>query len=293
MSIIPPRPRGPHLNALRAFEAAARLGSFTSAAEELGVSPGAIAQHIKALEEWARAPLFARNARGVSVTRLAESLLPDFSAAFDQLGEAVHRLRSEASPLAVNIAALPAIAQLWLPEKLSALRILAPDLSVSVTALEVRPNLSRGQFDLALFYAEGPVLEDEIEIQADRIFPVCTPEISGRLVSPADLRNETLLLDAVWADDWALWLGAAGERPGAMKKAQTYSLFSVALEEARRGAGVLISHAALVETTLRSGELVQPFDLVLEQDRSLRLQVTRSFSETEIYEVVKEVLLQT
>ena len=79
MSIIPPRPRGPHLNALRAFEAAARLGSFTSAAEELGVSPGAIAQHIKALEEWARAPLFARNARGVSVTRLAESLLPDFS----------------------------------------------------------------------------------------------------------------------------------------------------------------------------------------------------------------------
>ena len=77
MAIAPPRPKGPHLNALRAFESAARLGSFTSAAEELCVTPGAIAQHIKSLEAWAESPLFVRNTRGVVMSPLTDRRLAD------------------------------------------------------------------------------------------------------------------------------------------------------------------------------------------------------------------------
>ena len=75
MSVAPPRPKGPHLNALRAFEAAARLGGFRMAAGELGVTPGAIAQHVKALEEWAGAALFERQSQGVVLTALGERTL--------------------------------------------------------------------------------------------------------------------------------------------------------------------------------------------------------------------------
>lgn len=110
MNAAPRQPKGPHLNALRAFESTARLGSFTAAAEELNVTPGAIAQHVKSLEAWAVSPLFVRHTRGVTLTPLGEELLPDFTRAFDHLSEAVQALRTKAAPQKVKIATLPAIA---------------------------------------------------------------------------------------------------------------------------------------------------------------------------------------
>ena len=98
MNISPPRPKGPPLNALRAFETAARRGSFTAAADELCVTPGAIAQHIKTLESWAGARLFIRQAHGVKLTTLGSDILPGFVSAFDQLGDAVQTLRARAEP---------------------------------------------------------------------------------------------------------------------------------------------------------------------------------------------------
>lgn len=293
MAIAPPRPKGPHLNALRAFEAAARLGSFTAAAEELGVTPGAITQHIKALEEWTNAPLFIRNARGVAATAITEELLPGFSAAFDQLGEAVQNLRAQASPRKLSIATLPSIAQLWLPKKLETLRKADPQITVSVTALEVMPNLSREPFDLAIFFNDGPLLSTEYEIQRDQIFPVCTPEIADTLKELPDLKNATLLHDTTWANDWNLWLGAVGGEPVGRLDGQKYSLFSVALEEARRGAGVLISHRALVENALQSGELVRPFPQMVEPPRSLTMRTTSSFERRAVFDTVKAVFCQT
>ena len=98
MSVSPPSIRFPSLTALRSFEAAARLGGFALAAEELRVTPGAVAAQIKALEEDIGAPLFERNARGVRLTALGQRVLPEFVAAFDALGQAVRELRSAARP---------------------------------------------------------------------------------------------------------------------------------------------------------------------------------------------------
>ena len=277
MAVGPPRPKGPHLNALRAFEAAGRLKSFSAAADELSVTPGAISQHVKSLEAWAEGDLFVRNARGVVLTPLGEELLPVFTAAFDRLGEAVQALRTKSAPDKIRIATLPSIAQLWLSGKLGQLRRIAPEISVSVVAVETPPNLAREPFDVTLFFREGAPEPDEIALFQDRIFPVCTPEIAGRLSDVGDLAAQTLLHDSTWDGDWALWLSQFPDAPHTNKRGPTHSLFSVALEEACNGAGVLMAHEALVAPRLQSGALVAPFPHKVTLERSLMMRLAPGF----------------
>lgn len=266
MPVAPPRPRSVPLNALRAFEAAARLESFVTAASELGVTPGAVAAHIKALEAEIGAPLFERRARGIALTSLAVRILPEFIAAFDAIGHAAQIMRTEAAPQRVHIAALPAVAQLWLSPRLPALRRLAPDIAISITALEAPPNLKRVPFDLSLFYrpaGEGERLADDV------IFPVCAPDMAKRLRDPADLQKVICLTDAVWAGDWAAWMQAAA--PGTMfaPRGPVFSLYALAVAEAVNGAGVLIGHEALIRAELDRGALVAPFAMRLRLPRAL------------------------
>lgn len=265
MSVAPPRPRFPPLNALRAFEAAARLGGFAAAAEELGVTPGAVTAHVKALEESLGAALFARHPRGVRVTALGARVLPCFTEAFDSLGQAVQTLRGEAAPKTVHIATLPAIAQLWLSPRLPGLRAAAPDISVSITAMEGPPNLKRAPYDLSLFYRpDGPDAQGNAEasprhLAGDEIFPVCAPALAARLTRPEDLNDLPCLADAVWAEDWAHWAAEAMPGQTFTPRGPVFSLYALAVEEAANGAGVLIGHGALVARHLAAGTLVAPF----------------------------------
>ncbi|MGB3278393.1 MAG: LysR family transcriptional regulator [Pseudorhodobacter sp.] len=272
MAVAPPKPKVPPLTALRAFEAAARLGGFAAAAVELGVTPGAITAHIKALEEDLGATLFERHAKGVRLTALAERVLPEMSAGFDALGQAVQTLRAEAAPLVVHIAALPAVAQLWLSPRLPALRAAAPEISVSITAMEEPPNLKRAAFDLCLFYGDGP---GEV-VAEDVIFPVCAPALADRLQTSADLRELPCLSDAVWASDWALWAKAAG-LAGFVPRGPVFSLYALAVEEAAHGAGVLMGHEALVSGHLAQGRLVAPLGPKVNLKAPLRLWSSRPF----------------
>ena len=291
MSLTPPRPKGPHLNALRAFEAAARLGSFTAAAEELSVTPGAVTQHIKTLEAWAETQLFFRNARGVKLTPLAEELLPGFTQAFDQLGFSVHALRNKATPQKIKVAALPAIAQLWLAPRLGLLRQVAPEISVSVVALDTPPNLAREPFDMTLFFSADPLDENEIKIADDRIFPVCAPTVAARLNSIDDLAHETLLHDGAWGNDWDIWLKNQTGANQVQRAGTTHSLYSIALEEARHGGGVLIAHETLVENLLDRGDLVRPFTASVELPRNMIAKLTPAFKQSETFQKIRPVLL--
>jgi LysR family glycine cleavage system transcriptional activator len=290
MSLSPRRPKGPHLNSLRAFEAAARLQSFAAAADELSVTPGAVTQHVKTLEAWAGTALFTRNARGITLTPLAEELLPQFTDAFDKLGSAVHSLRSKAHPERIRIAALPSIAQLWLAPRLGKLRRIATEASVSVVALETPPNLAREPFDISLFYSETPPGEFGLTVSDDIIFPVCSPSVASRLNTIDDLQNETLLHDGSWRDDWEKWLKSQGAAHAAPKSGTVHSLFSVALEEARHGGGVLMAHELLVQDFLKEGVLVQPFEATLTLPRKLTAKFTPAFSRSPVFSKVKQIL---
>lgn len=270
MSIAPARPKGPPLNALRAFEAAARLGGFLAAAEELCVTPGAVSQQIKALEGWAGAALFVRRAQGVVLTPLGADVARRFTGAFDGLGEAVRALRDGSARQAVAIAALPSVAQLWLAPRMPGLRAALPGVEISISALERRPNLRREMFDISLFLDRPTGATHEVVLMRDRIYPVCAPALAAGLQVPGDLARLPWLSDTVWQGDWAAWL-AAKAPDVTMRSGPGYSLYSLGLDEACHGAGVLIGHDVLVADRVAAGRLVAPF-CAATSDLSLNLE---------------------
>lgn len=291
MAVVYRRPKGPPLNALRAFEAAARLGSFSAASDELSVTPGAIAQHIKGVEAWAGGRLFHRHAQGAELTSLGASILPAFTTAFDHLGEAVQLLRTRAAPKQIGIAALPSVAQLWLSPRLPAIRSKARDITISVTAMEWPPNFKREAFDLSIFFEELPGDPDAIEICRDEIFPVCAPEVAKALQKPSDLSKAACLRDAAWEDDWERWLSHACPGQSVDTRGPVFSLYSLALEEAKNGAGVLMGHQPLVQAELASGALVAPFAMRVNSGRKLSIALAKPLGSSPLIDETVKTLL--
>ena len=291
MSVSPPRPKMPHLNALRAFEAAARLSSFSAAAQELFVTPAAVAQHVKSLEGWAGAELFKRNPQGIELTTTGAVVKTEFEIAFDVLGSAVHKLRTSAAPQEIRIAALPSVAQLWLSPRLPKIRSAMPDISISVSALERRPNLVRDPFDLAIFYEDAEVSSDSTVIYQDVIFPVCAPVVAGRLKDTGDLVDEIFLHDTTWRQDWRHWLSEASPHVMPSKAGPEFSLYSLALEECKNGAGILIGHAGLVSSQIADGSLVAPFEEMVRLPKWLTIDARDASSASVESRKVMEMLL--
>ena len=266
MSVAPKRPKGPPLNAMRAFEAAARHISFVAAADELNVTPGAISQHIKTLEHWAGTPLFLRNAQGVKLTDAGAALVPEFTTAFDRLADATRSVRNLQPHAEFHIAALPSVAQLWLPKRLSKVRAKLPHINISVTALENPPSLERDLFDLSIFFGSTEASPNQIPLCRDEIIPVCAPALKDRTTA---FEGVSLLHDQTWADDWPIWSRAAIETLPSPTSGPHFSLYSLAVEEAKAGAGILMGHLCLIEDALANGDLVRAHAQAADTGRSL------------------------
>lgn len=290
MSVSPPRPKMPQLNSLRAFEAAARLNSISAAANELHVTPAAVAQQIKALEAWAGEQLFKRNAKGVDLTPLGAGVLDDLSQAFDTLAGAVQNLRVNANPHEVKIAALPSIAQLWVSPRLPAVRRDMPDVSISVTALEEPPNLKREPYDVSIFYSKQPNKNNEAIIDQDVITPVCSPSIAARIREVADIKQEIFLHDSTWYEDWNTWLSVASPDRNLNKSGPEFSLYSLALEECKNGGGILIGHESLVKPHIESGQLVAPIPISVKLPRFMTFKTRVPIADDLIFGNVIEML---
>ncbi|MDZ7907044.1 MAG: LysR family transcriptional regulator [Gemmobacter sp.] len=274
------------MTALRAFEAAARLGGFAAAATELGVTPGAVTAHVKALEDRLGAALFDRTAKGVRLTGLGARVLPEFTAAFDALGLAVHHLRAEAAPRVVHIATLPALAQLWLSPRMPGLRAKMPGVEISITAMESPPNLKRAPYDLSLFYGDHGQW-----VAQDDLFPVCAPALAARIASPADLHQLPCVIDSAWRGDWALWAAQALPGQAFTPRGPVFSLYALAVEEAANGAGVLMAHGTLVAGHLARGTLVAPLPQRVALPQPLRLWSARPLRPGQPTEQVARALL--
>lgn len=267
MAISPPRPQSPSLNALRAFESAARLNGFSKAAEELCVSPGAIAQHIKTLEGWAGAALFDRHARGINLTALGQDVLDPLGHAFDQMGQAVQTLRTRADPHHIHIAALPAIAQLWLSHRLPDIRAAMPHVTLSISALENPPNLMRDPYDLSIF-----VIENTSEhIENDEVFPVCAPGVAAKISGVTDIFSWPCLADSTWNNDWETWLKFVAPGQKISARGPVFSLYALAVEDAINGAGLLMGRKSLVQHAIDQGKLVRPFAEAVSIDQSITI----------------------
>ena len=254
----------PPLNALRAFEAAGRLGSFKEAAAELHVTHGAVSQQVRLLEEWLGAPLFERHNRRVVLTPAAKIYLDEIGPLFEQLSQASARYGlSEAvfRTLAVNAPATFVLR--WLVPRLERFRREHPDVEVRVETSNEPVEALKESFDIVIRggpdtfygYSMRPFLSEER-------LPVCSPALLRRvpLRSPQDLGRHTLLhtwsLPRVWPD----WLAKAHVpllRPSAVL---TFDHFYLTLQAAVDGMGIAMGPTALVSDDLAAGRLVAPFD---------------------------------
>jgi LysR family transcriptional regulator, glycine cleavage system transcriptional activator len=259
--------RLPPLNALRTFEAAARLLSFTRAAEELFVTQAAVSHQIKTLEEHLGVPLFRRLNRRLILTDEGQLLLPAVRQAFDALTAGVERVHQQCCRGALTISTTPSFAANWLAPRLGRFQALWPDFEISLSATPRLVDLVREGVDCGVRYGFG----DWPGLRADRLFghelvPVCSPVlVAGEkpLGRPEDLRHHTLLHVLSDMDDWRLWLRAAGISDIDPVRGLKFDTGPLALAAAIAGAGVAITHRRLVADDLAAGRLVELFDLEL------------------------------
>lgn len=254
----------PPLNALRAFEAAGRLGSFKEAAAELHVTHGAVSQHVRALETWLGAPLFERHNRRVALTPAAKAYLAAIGPLFDQLAQATARYGVPAAvPRTLTVNASATFTLRWLVPRLATFRAAHPDVEVRVdTSNDPLDSLKddydiiiRGGPDTFYGYATHAFLTEER-------LPVCSPALLQRapLRAPGDLRHHTLLHTSSLPRLWPDWLAIA--RIPALRPAATLTFdhFYLTLQAAIDGIGIAMGPTALVSNDLAAGRLVIPFD---------------------------------
>lgn len=257
----------PSLNALRAFEAAARHLSFTKAADELNVTQAAISHQVKGLEERLGVSLFRRQNRALILTEAGQSYLPALKDAFDGIDAATARLVVRNSAGAVTVTCLPSFAATWLVRRLGRLRAIHPDLDVRLLTNERLVDFTREDVDIGVRYGTGqwPGLVAE-KLLTEDFFPVCSPALlegAKPLKKPADLKHHTLLHDDMEMN-WQRWLVAAGVKGVDPVRGLQFSSSAMVLQAAVDGQGVALGRSALAAGYLANGKLVRPFELKLD-----------------------------
>ena len=260
----------PPLNALRVFEAAARHLSFTKAAEELHVTPGAVSQQIKALEDYLQSPVFRRQKRSLLLTDEAQASLPILREGFDRLAEAgkILAARADAGRLTVSVA--PSLAAKWLVPRLDRFQEDHPEIDVWVSADMDVVDFAANDVDLAIRYGAGHYEGLAVErLMEEKIIPVCSPELmrgEHPIKTPEDLIHHTLLHDGSPDKDescptWPMWLKAAGVCHKQGDRGPKFNQSSLVIEAAVAGKGVALAKAKLALADLEAARLVIPFDL--------------------------------
>lgn len=252
--------RLPSLNAVRAFEAAARLGSYVAAAQELCVTQPAIGRHVKALEERLKTSLFLRTPRGVLLTDEGRRYFEQVSQALAQIADATYELESRAQQRWLRLLVVPGFAGRWLRHQLPEFRALHPELRIALEASASFTEVTPERADLGIAFGEPQEFQGASEVLLrPLIFPVCSPQFlqqQGPLLCVADLLQHTLLHedDGSW---WGQWLRLQGlqARPSSE---MSYGSADQVLELALAGAGIALSNQLLVAEELASGRLVRP-----------------------------------
>lgn len=263
------RRRLPPLNALRAFEAAARHMNFSRAADELSVTPGAVSQQIQNLEDYIGAPLFKRTPKGLLLTDAAQTALPALREAFDRLAEAASLLTAAEEGRRLTVSAAPSFAAKWLVPRLGLFEAAHPEIDVWLSAGLELVDFTSGEIDLAIRYGSGryPGLEVS-RLLGETVSPVVSPKLLEEtpLGQLSDLGNHVLLHDgSPDADDscpdWAMWLAARNVKGVDGARGPRFNQSSLVIEAAVNGRGVALAKQTLAQADLDAGRLVQPFNI--------------------------------
>ena len=251
--------RMPPLNALKAFEAAARHESFTRAAEELCVTQGAVSHQVKALEVELGLKLFHRESQRLVISDAGRNYLEVVRDAFDRLAAGTERLLQRQSTGVLTVSTSPDFAAKWLVHRLGAFAEVHPAIDLRVSATMHHVDFAREDVDLAVRHGDGnwPGL-DTVQLSAEQLFPVCSPKLASRLKRPADLLRVPLL----HTDDrtaWQQWLASVGVAGRELTGGPVLNRVSMVIDAAVDGQGVALARTTLAATDLINGRLVRPF----------------------------------
>jgi LysR family glycine cleavage system transcriptional activator len=248
-----------HLNGLRALEAAGRLGNLRAAAEELGVTVGAVSQQILKAEEQFGRPLFERHPKGLRATAFGKDVLPYLTAGFAEIstGLAIAERRRE-GVLTVSVA--PVFASKWLVWRLQGFRERHPDIRIRIDADVSLVDPGSSDVDVCIRVGRGGWANVRAEKLLDQlVFPVCSASIGERLRHPGDLATVPIIREPTPMFGWNAWLGPNGLDEGILGDGPVFSDASLCLDAAVAGQGVFLGWETLARDAIAMGRLVAPF----------------------------------
>ena len=257
--------RLPPLKSLRVFEAAARHRSFARAAQELHVTPAAVSQQIKLLEDYLDVPLFKRG-KVLALSESATTVLPLVSEAFDQMERAMMKVRVDrgAGPLVVSVP--PAFAARWLVPRLEDFHAKHPEVELHLLATPRLVDFAVEDVDLAIRFGSGnyPGLRVE-RLLPETMLVVAAPEVAKTIKSTADIARHNLIEDGMQTSrgghpDWDTWLKSLGVSKHGPLRIRHFDDSNLAIQAAISGLGVALAWHSLVEADLKAGRLVRLLD---------------------------------
>jgi len=260
-----------YLNALRAFEAAARHQSFSAAAAELNVTPAAVGQQVRSLEAWLGIPLFTRAGSGTArlmLTDTARAALPDIQAGFDRLSVGLARLKDAGVHAGLRVSVSPAFASKWLLPRIERFQQAHPRLDVLLDTNLRTVDFQAERIDIGVRYGAGnwPGLT-ALHLMDETLFPVCAPDYpllkKGRLPEAA-LERCTLIHDQSMAGDpdyptWRMWMDASGFTAIDTERGLRINNSAAVLQAAMDGQGLALARSVMVKDDLDAGRLIRPF----------------------------------
>lgn len=277
----------PPLNSLKAFEAVARLQSFTKAADELYVTRAAISHQIKHLEEFLGFALVERHNRSISLTPAGAAALPKLREGFNNLAEAVHEMRNKVSRETLNVWVAPSFASKWLVPRLHLFAKAHPGIDMSINgearlvdATERTEDLDElfrsNNIDVMIRFGSGNYPNCKVEkLFSVHAVPLCHPELLNDpdkpLATPSDLLNHTLLHDETrypGRPSWPKWAEKFNVENIDSERGLHFNQVSLAIDAAVDGQGVLLATDALAEHDIAADRLCIPFDLIMPLDHA-------------------------
>jgi LysR family glycine cleavage system transcriptional activator len=255
------RSRLPPLNAIKAFEAAARLGSFTRAADELNVTHGAVSRQIRLLEDWLGVRLFLRTGRNAVPTQAGTELLAEAGPALDRLAAVSRQMQTRARARGLlHVSALPTFAMRWLIPRLPDFQRDHPGLELRIVTASTPAEQFRMDVDAVI---SGPSRQPGwvgTRFLGEARLPVLSPDLMRILPlrTPADLEWHTLLHASTLRDAWPRWMAAANVPDLTPARDQVFEHFYFAIQAALEGLGVVMGPLALISDELRAGRLLAP-----------------------------------
>lgn len=256
-----------HLNALHAFEVSARLGSFTRAAKELGVSPAAVGQQVRILEDFLGRKAFHRTANGLQPTKATSLALAELHSGFDLLETGFNRLVGSSGGNQLSVSVAPALAWKWLAPRMQGLYEQCPHIDLRMDTSLRLVDIAGGEFDIAIRYGG----EDREGLKSaflfdEHILPVCAPSLcnfSDNATSEEQMLSLPLLhIEGETTDtgvpSWRNWGAQYGLEDDLLDRGPRYPQTAMALQAAVNGQGVALCGLTLVFDDLVAGRLVAP-----------------------------------